>query len=290
MTEFVNMFDDGDHHDREAGDGIYGCVFPPFQLNQTLSWQVTAVDLYSHTTTLPCSPAVVSFLPSSDPQLFINEFMASNDSTIMDEYGDFDDWIEIYNGDNEPVWLGDKYLSDELSNPDKWPLPDYTMQPGSFLLIWADEEQEEGLFHASFKLDADGEELGIFDNETTGYFLLDSVTFGIQQADTSFGRQEDGELPFIYFPSPTPGQSNHTSGISGDPAQTQGLNFYPNPLTGSTLHFSVPFSGWIYDLAGNAVWSGFDALDINISHLPAGMFILRDVNGNRSKLVKFRRD
>jgi hypothetical protein len=286
MTESVQMLDDGNHHDRKAGDRIYGYVFPPFQLDQTLSWQVSAVDFYNHATTLPCSPAVISFLPSSDPQLFINEFMASNNSVFADESGDYDDWIEIYNGDDVAVWLGDKYLTDNLSNPDKWLLPDYTMQPGSFLVIWADEEPEEGPNHASFKLSGDGEEIGIFDNETTGYFLLDSVTFGAQQSDTSLGRKYDGELPWINFPVPTPGQSNESSGMFEDPSSGRGVIFYPNPVTQGSVFFHDPFTGNIVDVAGRVFWNGKHALEINISDLPDGIYFILDLNGWAGKLIK----
>lgn len=291
MAEYIPMVDDGEHHDREAGDRIYGGVLPPFQFNQTLSWQVTAIDSYNHASTLPCSPAVVSFYPSSDPQLFINEFMASNNTTIADEYGDYDDWVEIYNADDEAVWLGDKYLADNLSNPDKWPLPDYTLQPGSFLLVWADEETDEGPFHASFKLDADGEELGIFDNETTGYFLIDSVTWGMQDSDTSFGRQTDGSTAWINFTSPTPGYSNNASDIpEGDLHPGSNLVVFPNPVAGGVLHFSDPFTGDLFDMLGNKVWSGRNELLMNLGSLPDGIYIVRDIRGATVKVMKLSKE
>jgi len=34
---------------------------------------------------------------NANAQLYINEFMASNDFSIQDEYGENEDWIEIYN-------------------------------------------------------------------------------------------------------------------------------------------------------------------------------------------------
>ena len=48
------------------------------------------------------------------PSIYINEFMASNNTTITDPQGDFDDWIEIYNADTYPVNIGGMYITDDL--------------------------------------------------------------------------------------------------------------------------------------------------------------------------------
>jgi spore coat protein CotH len=284
--EYLEMVDDGNHHDHEAGDGIFGAVLPPFQLNQTLSWQVRATDNASHASLLPCLPVFITFNPSDDAQLFINELMADNDTTIADEYGEYDNWAEIYNGDNEPVWLGDKYLSDNLANPNKWQLPDFTMQPGTFLIIWCDGQPGQGPFHTGYKLNDEGEELGIFDNETTGYFLLDSVTFGLQTVDISFGRQADGLTPWILFPQPTPGASNNPQAIPDDKEANAMLQVYPNPVTSGRVHFREPFTGRITNLSGQTVWIGKDVLVADIQYLSTGMYILTDLQGRQVKLIK----
>ena len=43
---------------------------------------------------------------SLSAQLFINEFMADNTSTISDEQGKYEDWIEIYNAGSTAIDLG----------------------------------------------------------------------------------------------------------------------------------------------------------------------------------------
>ena len=48
--------------------------------------------------------------------------MASNDQTEADEYGEFDDWIEIYNMGASNINLGDYYLSDDVNILDKYNL------------------------------------------------------------------------------------------------------------------------------------------------------------------------
>ena len=280
---YTAMYDDGEHEDFLAGDGCYGCILPPFQLNETLSWQVSAIDNLSQSTYLPCVPVVIEFHASADPQLFINEFMANNDMTLADEFGEYEDWVEIYNADDEPVWLGDKYLSDDFSDPGKWQLPDFTMQPGTFLLIWADEDPGQGPFHTNYKLDNNGEELAVFDNETTGYFLIDSISFGEQDDDISFGRQEDGELPWVYFDHPTPGFGNQTYGMP-EPSQDHVI-FYPNPVTGNVIHFNEPFTGRLIDITGRLVWNGTETKEINIGYLPDGFYLLSDQTGRMAKVI-----
>ena len=277
------MYDDGDHYDLEPGDGFYGCVLSPFQVGQVLSWQIAATDDLGQTSLFPCSAAVINFHSSSDPQLFINELMADIDTTIADEFGEYDNWVEIYNGDDEAVWLGDKYLSDNLDNPDKWPLPDLTMQPGAFLIIWADGQPEQGPLHCDYKLNDEGEALGIFDNETTGYYLIDSVSWGMQTIDISYGRQADGEMPWIFFSEPTPGFSNEPQGI-GDPDPSQAIPFFPNPVTGNTISFREPFSGIIFDMMGRSIWQGEEILQIDVSKFSAGIYLLRDRQKNSAKL------
>jgi spore coat protein CotH len=279
MTQFAEMVDDGQHQDNQAGDGFYGCVLPPFQFNQTLSWQIKASDHADHASMLPCLPAVISFSPSSDPQLFINELLCDNDTTIADEYGEYDNWLEIYNGDDTAVWIGDKYLSDNLLNPDKWQLPDLTMQPGAFILIWCDNQPEQGPFHTNFKLNDEGEEAGIFDNEGTGYYLIDSVSWGAQQIDISFGRQTDGGLPWVFFNEPTPGYSNETNGLPEEIRQDNRINLFPNPVIGGTIHFGEPFSGMMTDMLGKIIRKAEKVMTIDVNDLDPGIYMLRDAQG-----------
>ena len=51
--------------------------------------------------------------------VFINEIQVSNKKTISDGFGEYDDWIEIYNPNSKAVNLSGMYLTDDLSNPTK---------------------------------------------------------------------------------------------------------------------------------------------------------------------------
>jgi hypothetical protein len=142
-------------------------------------------------------------------QLFINEFMASNRTTIADPAGDFDDWVELYNAGTEPVALKGCYLTDDLARPARWPFPDTTLAGGGFLLVWADNEPEEGRLHATFSLAAAvGEQLGLYRSSGRNVLIVDTLSFGRQGPDTSYGRVSDGGDSWRLMPSPTPGRSN----------------------------------------------------------------------------------
>ena len=65
--------------------------------------------------------------------------------------GFYSDWIEIYNGDNQEIYLGDLYLTDNYDIPDKWQLPGINLAPGGFVLFWADGNPASGNYHTSFQ-------------------------------------------------------------------------------------------------------------------------------------------
>ena len=55
--------------------------------------------------------------------LYINEFVAAYGNQFPDEHGNFSDWIEIYNDNNEEVDLGGLYITDVIDNPYKCQFP-----------------------------------------------------------------------------------------------------------------------------------------------------------------------
>jgi hypothetical protein len=68
-------------------------------------------------------------------QLVINEGSNKNYSTVPDENGDFEDWIEIYNAGNTAVDLFNYSLSDNAT-PGQWVFPHQLIQPGGFVLVF----------------------------------------------------------------------------------------------------------------------------------------------------------
>jgi len=141
--------------------------------------------------------------------LFVNEFMADNETTIRDDCNDYDDWIELYNGGTSSIDLAGMYLTDDLGVPNKWVIPGgVSIEAGGYLLFWADNEDGEGDLHTNFGLSKDGgEDIGLFD--TDGSTLIDGIVgFPAQDPDESYGRKPDGGRNWSSLASPTPGSSN----------------------------------------------------------------------------------
>ena len=127
--------------------------------------------------------------------LVINEIMASNNQTQADEYGEFDDWIEIYNTGSSDINLGDYYLSDDITVLDKYNFPSVALVPGEYFIVWADDDEEDqGDNHATFKLSASGESVYLSDSN---FNLLDGFIFGEQQTDMGYARVPNGTGPFV---------------------------------------------------------------------------------------------
>lgn len=70
-------------------------------------------------------------------QLAITEFLASNSSGLQDELGNEEDWLEISNISASSVTLGGWYLTDEVTNLRKWPLPAWTLGAGNRMEVFA---------------------------------------------------------------------------------------------------------------------------------------------------------
>lgn len=280
-TDFVMMYDDGEHNDGEAGDRIYaGAIILPGD-NSSLSYQVLATDAQNNEQLMPCTPLEIPSAGSDMPLLYINEFMADNDGIIPDNNGDYDDWIEIYNAGTESVWLGNKYLTDNLTDPTKWQMPDYYMEPGEFLVIWADDETNEGIFHANFKLSKGGEEIGIF-NESE--IAIDEYVFGEQTTDISEGRFHDGEENWIFFDQPTPGASNLFTSVSVNKKNAL-LNIYPNPTNNGKVLLNKTNDIVVFNSTGTKVVAYKNVRSLDLGYLPKGLYILVGSSGENAKLL-----
>lgn len=142
----------------------------------------------------------------------INELMADNDNVVMDPQGDNDDWVELFNRTDSPVDLTGMYLSDKVDNPTKWQFPDGTViAANGYLIVWCDEDHDdeaatEGL-HSNFKLSKSGETVLRVDSDANGNTVLDTVVFGEQETDVSYGRIPNGTGDFQVVAA-TPGAEN----------------------------------------------------------------------------------
>jgi len=298
----LNMFDDGNHNDGAAGDNIYGRSFIMTSL-------IAQYYIYSENADAgKFSPenaehefyTLNAVVPTAQPgDVVINEFLAKNNTDTTNEYGNNEDWIELFNMTDNPVDVFGLYLTDDISDPVKFAFPENSIiQPGSYLMIWADEEDTVSPYlHANFKLSATGESLMFSDGAG---LVLDSLTFGPQTADISLGRCPNGSGLFSDLIIPTFGTDNYCPDyITDQDVNDQGVIVMPNPFRD---HFTIlsdnpeTSSAEIFNSSGLQVAkekfkSG--VVRFNAFYLPAGMYfyIIRDDKNEvlcSGKIVKLK--
>jgi spore coat protein H len=205
------MTDDGLNGDGAAGDGVYGITLLPMPVNTHVDYFVAAMD--DSGTSVADPPSAPVDLYSFDvryafPPIVINEFMAINETTLQDEMGDFDPWMEILNAGEASYSLEGTYLSDDLQNTTKFALPDTVIPEGGYVLIWCDNEPGEGSFHTNFTLEANGGSVAFFEPVDDGNNVVDSADYGPQMPGVSFGRYPNGTGALVFMGSVTPGAEN----------------------------------------------------------------------------------
>jgi len=144
--------------------------------------------------------------------LRINEFSAAG-TEFVDQEGENEDWIEIYNLGDEAVDLSELFMTDNPLNPFKWSLSALTspLEAGQYLILFADDEPEVAENHLGFSLNEEGEFIGLYDENG---LEIDAIDFGQQSFGLSFGREGDGEI-WNYLLETTPGSSNSSNGLLG---------------------------------------------------------------------------
>ena len=168
-------------------------------------------------------------------QLYINEVMSKNDTTISDSDGEFSDWLEIYNAESGSVNLEGYSLSDNADTPYRWQFGNIEIPAKSFLLVFASgKNRREGNDnpHTNFKIKSAGEPLILSDQEGE---LVDSVFTEKIPPDYSRGRHPDGSDNWLFFKIPTPGAPNSSKGTETiieiiPPTIDQDGGFYTNSV------------------------------------------------------------
>jgi len=170
-------------------------------------------------------------LVAQSDTLRINEFMALNQTTLMDEDGQSSDWIEFYNPTSKSIDLKDWSLTVDPGHNEKWFFPQINMDPDSYLVVFAsakDRTNPEQELHTDFKLSGDGEYLALLDpqgNVATEF----NPSYPKQYVDVSYGYYENEYIPFTI---PTPGEANQFSEhqLLPLPVFSQERGFYESPF------------------------------------------------------------
>ena len=282
----VKLEDNGVYPDEVASDGVYSGILVLDDYNGNLDYYIRAKDDSGLEINDPVCGHYEFVFSSTNNKLFINEILADNESVNVDEAGENEDWIELYNAGDSPLFLGDKYLSDSRLEPSKWKMPDISIGPGEFLLFWADNDEEQGEFHTNFKLSRNGEFVGIFQNIGGSYMLRHGFDFGSQTDDVSFGSFPDGSTNFTFL-NPTPGYSNQP--LNAVDTEEANQKLFPNPTDGIIYLPETLLSGNDFELR---IWSAKgerinldngeeyqSSLRIDLSRFQSGIYYISIIYG-----------
>ena len=186
--------------------------------------------------------------PPSNAPVRINEFVAENQSGLLDEDGAASDWIELYNPQAITVDLTGYQLTDGTAT---WTFPATSLGPQSFLVVFASAKNRlNPLLHTNFKLEKSGEYLAL--KNSTGTILSEfAPLYPNQREDVAYGRGlPGGNLGFL--PQPTPGTFNGTAyeGFVADTVFSVKRGFFTTPIAVS-ISTTTPGAQIRYTLDGS---------------------------------------
>ncbi|MFT5818998.1 MAG: hypothetical protein ACI8ZM_000220 [Crocinitomix sp.] len=239
------------------------------ETNDTISWVPSTEVTYT----------AVFGIDDDYQSVLINELMPSNADYSEDNFGQNDDWLELFNPNAYAVNLsGCKLRRDGI----EWALPNEFIIPANdYLIFWHDNETYQGNNHVNFKLS----------NIIDTVFLIspqgvemDNLRYPVTTTDNSYGRYPNGSETFSSFTYPTPLANNDISGLNEAVTILTPLTAYPNPASELvTLNKVVDFK--LYDLKGALIMTGKNQQQFNVSDLKKGVYIIRTDSQETLKII-----
>ena len=218
------MLDDGNNNDGAIGDFKYGAKITNIGNN-------TQYFIYAENDSAgQFSPERANYefyeyyAPIQAGDLVINEILAINDNVVQNEFGDYADWIELYNNTNSSLSTNELFITDDSTNLLKWNIPDINIPANEYLILWADEKHNEGIKHTNFKLANGGEKLILSINSGQ---IIDYLNFPTQSTNVGYARIPNGTGNFVYN-TPSFGYDNDFANVNS--INQSKLSCYPNPF------------------------------------------------------------
>lgn len=206
----------------------------------------------------------------------INEVSASN-SIFVNDYYKKNDWIELYNTTSEDIDVAGMYISDNISNPQKYQIAkaddaQSTIIPAhGYLVVWADKLDPLYQLHATFKLgNADGETVVLTSEDGS---WSNSLTYMAHTGEESVGRYPDGGSRIYKMTKPTINAQNT-------------LTSYAEWISGENVDFDL--EGYIEGLGidntqistGKTSTEYYSIDGMRINSLQRGVNIIRQTNAD----------
>ncbi len=150
-----------------------------------------------------------SATPPAKKGLVLNELVASNKTTASDNYGEYPDWIELYNGSDADIDLKNYMLSDDPSKPEKYVFPSVVIPAGGYFVVWASGRNEfdevKSIIHLPFSISKAHEEICLF---SPAGAEINRITVNDLPSDIPAALDADGKT--VMLAKATPGAVNVT--------------------------------------------------------------------------------
>ena len=155
----------------------------------------------------PSAPIVNEMAPKAG-EIVITEVMTSNTFAVVNAFGEYTDWFELYNATDRALSLKGCFITDNADKPYLYECPDLTLAPGEYLLLYASDRGtvvNGKEYHTNFKLSA---------GETVTLNYLGETISSLKAPEDlaeniSYGYLSDGEgNRTVYFAEATPGFAN----------------------------------------------------------------------------------
>ncbi len=151
----------------------------------------------------------------------ISEFMATNQTTVVDEDGDASPWIEIFNPTSSDVNLNGWALTADTNRVALWKFPNVTLPcrenangSDDFMVVFASGKNRvvnTRELHTNFRLPVDGGYLALLNPQGT---VVSVFNYPTQRVDVAYGRDVIHPNITGFFPKPMPGEPNSTKGAN----------------------------------------------------------------------------
>ncbi len=154
----------------------------------------------------------------NDHAITINEIMATNALTTVDDTGVAAPWIELYNPTGGDISLHGYALTDDFDQPHRAVLPEGIVAPAhGYLVLWCDGRSSVGTAHVAISLSAAGGNVALARPDGS---YVDRVTYGGQVVDFSGAREPDGSTNWVAAEwHVSPGAANPGGGAPAAPAE-----------------------------------------------------------------------
>ena len=236
----------------------------------------------------------------------INE-VSADDGIYVNEYFKRKDWVELYNTTDQPYDVEGMYLTDNLDKPKKYQISKNKTQANTIipahghLIIWCDKEEPLSQLHASFKIEAEGDELQLMAADES---WTDRFTYPAHKSDQTVGRYPDGSNQVYVMNVPTIAMTNIISSYAVDAPQSPAVGI-TDLMADAAQSLTVSYQGDvlvvqgradetdlrvnIVNMAGQTVTTLHrQSSTISVAQLPAGVYVATITDSmNRQATCKF---